>query len=274
MLKATLPPLAKASELALTEDRTKPPRALPKVRADVALVTQGLADSRTRAQAMILAGVVLRADDAQRIDKPGALIGAEVMLAIKGEPMPFVSRGGLKLQAAMAEFGVSAQGRTCLDVGASTGGFTDCLLQGGASHVFAVDVGTNQLAWRLRQDPRVTSLERTNMREVTPQTLGSAVSLIVADVSFISLTLVLPAAVACLAPGGEIVVLVKPQFEVGRGLVGKGGIVRDVEGHKLALQRVTSALPAMGLHSPRTMPSPILGAKGNHEFLLHAMSAK
>lgn len=240
----------------------------------MALVAQGLADSRTRAQAMILAGVVLRADDAQRIDKPGSLLGADVMLAIKGEPMPFVSRGGLKLAAAMAEFGVQAAGRTCLDVGASTGGFTDCLLQAGAERVFAVDVGTNQLAWRLRQDPRVTSLERTNMREVTPQMLGRVVSLVVADVSFISLTLVLPAACACLGPGGEIVVLVKPQFEVGRALVGKGGIVRDEQGHQLALQRVIAALPAMGLHNPRTMPSPILGAKGNREFLLHATSAK
>lgn len=248
--------------------------AAAKIRADVALVAQGLADSRSRAQAMILAGVVLRADDAQRIDKPGVWLRPDVALAIKGAPNPFVSRGGCKLQAALANFAVDPRGRICLDIGASTGGFTDCLLQAGAARVFSVDVGSNQLAWRLRQDPRVVSLERTNMRCVGPQTLGCRVSLVVADVSFISLTLILPAACACLEPGGEVVLLVKPQFEVGRSYVGKGGIVRDAAGHRLALARVMAALPAISLQAPRTMASPILGAKGNQEFLLHAIRAK
>lgn len=251
-----------------------PANAGAKVRADVQVVTQGLAPSRAQAHALILAGRVLRADNAERIDKPGTPLPPEVRLMRKGAPMPFVSRGGLKLQAALAHFGVDPSGRACLDVGASTGGFTDCLLQAGARRVYAVDVGTNQLAWRLRQDARVVSLERCNMREVTADFIAERVSLVVADVSFISLALVLPAACACLLPGAEVIALVKPQFEVGRQHVGKGGIVRSAQARVAALQRVQAALPAMGLGQVRTMASPILGSKGNQEFLLYAQNAK
>jgi 23S rRNA (cytidine1920-2'-O)/16S rRNA (cytidine1409-2'-O)-methyltransferase len=237
-------------------------------------VAQGLAPTRTQAQALILAGAVLRADNAQRIDKPGLQLRADVQLMLKGQPMPFVSRGGLKLQAALQQFGVEARGRTCLDVGASTGGFTDCLLQAGAVRVYAVDVGQNQLAWQLRQDSRVISLERCDVRRLSAEQLPERVGLLVADVSFISLRLVLPAACAFLAPGGDVVALVKPQFEVGRAQIGKGGIVRSVEAQQQAVERTATLLEQLGLGPVRQMPSPILGAKGNQEFLVHAQTAK
>jgi 23S rRNA (cytidine1920-2'-O)/16S rRNA (cytidine1409-2'-O)-methyltransferase len=243
-------------------------------RADVCVVAQGLAPSRAQAHALILAGVILRADNAERIDKPGTPLAANVVLVRKGAPMPYVSRGGLKLQAALQHFGVDPTERTCLDVGASTGGFTDCLLQAGARRVYAVDVGTNQLAWQLRKDARVISREQCNMRTAAPDFIPERVSLVVADVSFISICLVLPAAVACLVPGGDVVVLVKPQFEVGRAAISKGGIVRSPEARQAALDGVASQLPGMGLRVFGTMPSPIVGAKGNHEFLLHAQNAK
>ena len=244
-----------------------------KVRADKLVVEQGLAPTRTRAQALILAGAVCTLDG-KRIDKAGTPLDPEVELRLKGQPIPYVSRGGLKLAKALEHFGVSPQGRICLDVGASTGGFTDCLLQGGAEKVYAVDVGYNQLAWSLRQDPRVVSLERTNIRTMPPDMIPEPVSLIVADVSFISLQLILEPAFKVAEAGAEVVMLVKPQFEVGRAEVGKGGIVRNEEARQGALEKMIQVFHDYQLDAVEWMDSPIQGAKGNHEFLLKGVLPK
>jgi len=236
-------------------------------RADRLLVERGLAGSREEAVRLLLAGKVTAAG--RRVEKPGTLLPADAALAVAGPAHPFVSRGGVKLQHALEAFGVAPRGRVCLDVGASTGGFTDCLLQAGAAQVVAVDVGYGQFDARLRGDPRVHLLERTNVRHLTPAELPAAPDLAAVDVSFISLGLVLPVVAALLAPPREIVALVKPQFEVGRGQVGKRGVVREPALHRSVLERVAGLGPALGLAVRGIAASPLLGPQGNREFLMH-----
>lgn len=239
-----------------------------RVRLDALLVARGLAPSRERAQALILAGLVVVND--HRAEKPGQGVEPGAELRLKGELNPYVSRGGLKLEAALEAFGVEPAGRACVDVGASTGGFTDCLLQKGARRVYAVDVGYGQLAWKLREDPRVVSLERQNVRTLPPEAVPEPVDLVVADASFISLRLVLPKVAELLAGGGDAVVLVKPQFEVGKGEVGKGGVVRDARLRRQALEAVCEFAGASGFDVVGTIESPVPGAKkGNVEYLVH-----
>jgi 23S rRNA (cytidine1920-2'-O)/16S rRNA (cytidine1409-2'-O)-methyltransferase len=237
------------------------------MRADLAVVEQGLASSRERARALILAGEVLAGD--RPVAKAGELVPADATLRLRSEPMPFVSRGGLKLAHALAAFGVDVRGVVALDVGASTGGFTDCLLQAGAARVYCVDVGHGQLAHAIAKDPRVVVLDRTNVRHLEPGRLPERPALAVVDVSFISLRLVLPVLPALLAPGATVVALVKPQFEVGRGRVGKGGIVRDEAARRQALADVAAAARALGFGVLGETTSPITGGKGNVEYLLH-----
>jgi 23S rRNA (cytidine1920-2'-O)/16S rRNA (cytidine1409-2'-O)-methyltransferase len=233
-------------------------------RLDQELVRRGLAASRTRAAEVIASGRV-RVGGAPA-DKPARLVAPDEPIAVEGEAPPFVSRGGEKLAAALDRFAVTVAGLRCLDAGASTGGFTDCLLQHGAQHVVAVDVGHGQLAWSLRADSRVTVLERTNIRELTPDRVGGMVDLIVADLSFISLRTVAPALTTLAPPGGDALVLVKPQFEAGRDEVGKGGIVRDPDVHRAVLERLAGGLAAAGLAMHDLMVSPLRGADGNTEF--------
>jgi 23S rRNA (cytidine1920-2'-O)/16S rRNA (cytidine1409-2'-O)-methyltransferase len=251
-----------------------------KVRVDKLVVERGLAPSRERAQALILAGRVLVAE--QRVDKPGTSVDSEAPVRLLGEDMRFVGRGGLKLEHALETWKIAVAGAACADIGASTGGFTDCLLQRGAASVLAVDTGYGQIAHKLRVDPRVTLLERTNARLLEPGGLlphaPARVAFFCMDVSFISATLVLPAVVAALAPAGErwagqAVVLVKPQFEAGRENVGKGGIVRDPEAQQYAVERVRDAVLGLGGEALAVMDSPILGMEGNREFLLRARFA-
>src|SRR4051794_29446810 len=240
---------------------------MPKERLDKLIVERGLAESRTRAQALILAGQVLVAE--QRADKPGQMIDTTLEIRIKGESPRYVSRGGLKLEAALATFHINVDGKTCIDVGASTGGFTDCLLQHGAAKVFAVDVGDGQLAWSLRQDPRVISLERRNIRTLDSSELTETPSLAVIDASFISLSLVIPAVLRLLTPDGKIIALIKPQFEVGKGRVGKGGVVRDPALHAEVVERISAEAAQWQVEVRGVIESPLLGPKGNKEFLLH-----
>ncbi len=237
-----------------------------KKRLDRLLVERGLAESREKAQALIMAGEVLV--DGQKGAKPGQAVAEDAAIEVLARP-PYVSRGGYKLAAALDGFGVSVEGLVCLDVGSSTGGFTDVLLQRGAARVHAVDVGAGQLDWKLRNDPRVVVHEGVNARELRFDEIGEHAALAVMDVSFISATLVAPAVAPLLLPDGKMIVLVKPQFEVGRGQVGKGGIVRDPELHRAACARVSAAMEALGFRT-RLMESPILGAEGNKEFLLYA----
>jgi len=237
-----------------------------KQRLDKLMVERGLAPSREKAQALIMAGQVVVGEHAA--DKAGQQVAADAEIRIKGDILPYVSRGGLKLRKALDEFGVPVGDIVALDVGASTGGFTDCLLQAGARKVFAVDVGYGQLAWKLRQDPRVVSLEKTNIRYVTPDQLDEAPAMAVIDASFISLAKVLPAVAGLVRPGGRIIALIKPQFEVGRGDVGKGGIVRDPAAHDKAVAGVRQAATELGLKVSGVCDSPILGADGNREFLI------
>jgi len=238
-----------------------------RVRADLAVVEQGLAASRERARALILAGEVLAGD--QPVEKAGDLVDAAVELRLRNAPMPYVSRGGVKLAHALAAFGVDPTGRVALDVGASTGGFTDCLLQGGATRVYCVDVGQGQLDWKIASDPRVSVFDRTNIRLAAPDLLPEPVDLVVVDVSFISLRLVLPALVPLARPGSPVVALVKPQFEVGRADVGKGGIVRDEAARARALADVAATAKTLGYAVLADTVSPITGGKGNVELLLH-----
>jgi 23S rRNA (cytidine1920-2'-O)/16S rRNA (cytidine1409-2'-O)-methyltransferase len=235
-------------------------------RLDELLVERGLADSREKARALILAGQVLVAG--QKLTKAGHSVHADVPVEVL-QRLPYVSRGGLKLEAALDHFLIDPAGKTCLDAGASTGGFTDCLLQRGAAKVYAIDVGHGQLDWKLRSDPRVVVVEGLNARYLTLDHIGEPVDLAVCDVSFISVTLILPALSAVLNSSGEMIILVKPQFEVGRDKVGKGGVVRDPESHQWACDRVRAAVEELGFHA-ELIPSPILGAEGNREFLLYA----
>lgn len=237
-----------------------------KVRLDVMLAERGLAESREKAQALVLAGEVLV--DGIPARKPGQPVSAEAEIVVRARPA-HVSRGGLKLEAAIGHWHIQVAGRICLDVGASTGGFTDCLLQHGAARVHAVDVGSGQLDWKLRTDPRVILRERLNARYLRYEQIGEPVDLAVCDVSFISVTLILPAIAPLLREAGEMVILVKPQFEVGRDQVGKGGIVRDPQLHRAACERVETAVREMNFQTD-IIPSPILGAEGNREFLLYA----
>lgn len=236
-----------------------------KRRLDVALVERSLASSRERAQALILAGKVTV--NGQRADKPGRSVDSSTAIQVE-QPLKYVSRGGSKLEAALAQFSIEAQGKVCLDVGTSTGGFTDCLLQQGAARVHAVDTGAGQIDWKLRSDPRVVLHERFNARYLRFEDIGEYVDLIAADVSFISVTLLLPALLPLLKPDGDLIILVKPQFEVGRERVGAGGIVREPDAHQFAIDRVAGALHHAGFHTG-IIDSPILGAEGNKEFLLH-----
>jgi len=242
-----------------------------KVRLDKLLVERGLAVSRQRAQALVLAGKVLVNE--QKVQKMGTAVDPAAELRILGEDLKYVSRGGAKLETALEHWDIDVRGRVCMDVGASTGGFTDCLLQHGAARVIAIDTGYGQIAHRLRQDPRVRLLERTNARYLRPQDVGEAVDLVAVDVSFISATLVLPAVMGAVARRHrlELVVLVKPQFEAGREAVGKGGIVRDPQAQLAAVEKVRRAVLALGAATTDVIDSPLLGAEGNREFLLHAV---
>lgn len=240
---------------------------MKKDRIDKLLHERGLADSRTKAQAMVLAGVVLV--DERRVEKPSESFPSEANIRIKGRTPEsrYVSRGGLKLERALEHFHIRPAGYICLDVGSSTGGFTDCVLQNGASRVVCVDSGTNQLDWKLRSDPRVEVRENTNARTLTPGDFDSQFDLIVMDVSFISVTKIIPALVPLLRDRGRLVILIKPQFEVGRGEVGKGGIVREPEKRERVIAEVNAACEANGLQTAGVIESPILGAEGNMEFL-------
>ena len=239
-----------------------------KERIDKLLIDRGLAPSRTKAQAMVMAGVVLV--DERRVEKPSETFGPEALIRIKGDTPEarYVGRGGLKLEAALREFAIDPNGMNCIDIGSSTGGFTDCLLQHGAARVTAIDSGTNQLDWKLRSDPRVDARENTNARELKTADFPGPFDLAVMDVSFISVTKILPVLPPLLAGSGRVIVLIKPQFEVGRGEVGKGGIVREPEKHERVVREVNDFAASIGLRPAGLIASPILGAEGNKEFLV------
>ncbi|MBO5178191.1 MAG: TlyA family RNA methyltransferase [Lachnospiraceae bacterium] len=241
---------------------------MAKERLDVLLVKRNLAESREKAKAYIMAGNVFV--DGVREDKAGSSFEETVQIEVKGLAMKYVSRGGFKLEKAVEQFGVNLEGKTCMDVGSSTGGFTDCMLQNGAVKVFAIDVGTNQLAWKLRTDERVVSMEKTNIRYVTPEDIGQLVDFVSIDVAFISLSKVLGPVYELMAEGAEIVCLIKPQFEAGREKVGKKGVVRDKKVHEEVVIAVTSFAAATGFELLRLDYSPIKGPEGNIEYLLYA----
>jgi len=255
----------------------KPP-GREKSRVDLLLVERGLVPSRERARALILAGRVLVRE--QKVDKPGTAVPEDSPIRLLGEEQPYVSRGGLKLAEALRHWQIPVTGRGCLDVGASTGGFTDCLLQHGAAHVTAVDTGFGQIAMKLRNDPRVRLLERTNARFLAPRLFETParaaedaipeLTFLAMDVAFISATLLIEPVLAAAPSLQEAVILVKPQFEAGREHVGKGGIVRDPEAHQLAIDKVADCVRSLGWQVVETIPSPITGAEGNREFLLYA----
>ena len=240
---------------------------MAKQRLDVLLVEQGLVPSRERAKTSIMAGLVFV--DGQRVDKPGALVKADAALRVAGDSIGYVSRGGLKLARAVESFGLDLAGAVAADIGASTGGFTDCMLQNGAAKVYAVDVGYGQLAWTLRNDPRVVNMERTNARALTPEAIGELLDFASVDVAFISLEKVLPAVRSLLRPGGEIAALIKPQFEAGREKVGKKGVVRDPAVHIEVIARVADWCASHGLSPLALDYSPVKGPEGNIEYLLH-----
>jgi len=237
-----------------------------KERLDKLLVRRGLAESREKAQALILAGEVYV--DGKRVDKAGTRVPLEAQIEIRAKVLPYVSRGGIKLEHALKEFGLEVRELVCADLGASTGGFTDCLLQHGARKVYAIDVGRGQLHFRLRQDPRVVVMEGVNARYLRPQDLPEPVDLVTIDVSFISLTKILPAAQGLLKPGGFILALIKPQFEVGRGRVGRGGVVRDPALHQEVIEKIKTFAEERGLEVLGVTESPILGPAGNREFFV------
>lgn len=244
---------------------------IKKERLDVLLVEQGFFESRENAKRHIMAGVILVNDFP--VDKPGTKIPRDAKLRIKGHVMPYVGRGGYKLEKALAAFAISCEGKTVCDIGASTGGFTDCALQNGAKKVYAIDVGYNQLDWKLRQDSRVVNLEKTNIKDVTLATLGEQVDLIVTDISFISVLKIMPASSEILKTDGEMAILIKPQFEAGREKVGKGGIVRDPAVHAEVIREVTEKALAEGFVTTALTYSPIKGGSGNIEFLAHLRRA-
>ncbi len=237
-----------------------------KKRLDVLLTELGYADSRSKAQAIIMSGLVYA--DGQKADKPGASFPETVSIEVRGAACPYVSRGGLKLEKALRDFGVKPEGYVCSDSGASTGGFTDCLLQQGARKVFAIDVGYGQLDWKIRSDPRVVVMERTNIRYVTPEDLGESLDLSVIDVSFISLKIVLPTIKNLLKPTGQVLCLIKPQFEAGKEKVGKKGVVREPAIHLEVIFNVISFVRKMGLVCKALTYSPVKGPEGNIEYLV------
>ena len=243
------------------------PKKPGRTRLDLLIVERGLAESRQRAQALILAGAARV--DGKRVDKAGALVPVDANVEIAGERMKYASRSGYKLEGALEESGVSVAGRPALDIGSSTGGFTDCLLQRGARHVTAVDVTPEQLDWKLRQDARVTLVAR-NARELRPEDIAEPPDLVTLDVSFISVAKVLPAVVGVARAGADFLILVKPQFELERGEVGRGGIVRDPALHRRAVEKIREAAAALGLEILGVYPSRLAGAAGNREFFLHA----
>ena len=238
-----------------------------KKRLDVLLVEQGLADSREKAKAIIMSGIVYV--DNNKEDKAGIIFEETARIEVRGNTLKYVSRGGLKLEKAMNNFGVTLEGKVCMDVGASTGGFTDCMLQNGAVKVYSVDVGHGQLAWKLRNDERVVCMEKTNIRYVTPDDIDDVIEFASIDVSFISLTKVLPAVRELMTPGGEIVCLIKPQFEAGREKVGKKGVVRELSTHIEVVQMIVDYARANGFRTLHLSYSPIKGPEGNIEYLLH-----
>lgn len=238
-----------------------------KKRLDVLLTDLGYADSRSKAQAIIMSGLVYV--DGQKADKPGISYEETASIEVRGAVCPYVSRGGLKLEKALRDFGVKPEGFVCSDSGASTGGFTDCLLQQGASKVFAIDVGYGQLDWKIRSDPRVVVMERTNIRYVTPEQLGEPLDLSVVDVSFISLKIVLPAIKALLKPTGQVLCLIKPQFEAGKEKVGKKGVVRDPQTHQEVLDQFVALAHELEFRILGLTFSPVKGPEGNIEFLGH-----
>ena len=238
-----------------------------KKRLDVLLVEQGLADSREKAKAIIMSGIVYV--DNNKEDKAGTTFEETARIEVRGNTLKYVSRGGLKLEKAMNNFGVTLEGKVCMDVGASTGGFTDCMLQNGAIKVYSVDVGHGQLAWKLRNDERVVCMEKTNIRYVTPDDIDDVIEFASIDVSFISLTKVLPAVRELMTPGGEIVCLIKPQFEAGREKVGKKGVVRELSTHIEVVQMIVDYARANGFRTLHLSYSPIKGPEGNIEYLLH-----
>ena len=238
-----------------------------KKRLDVLLTERGLQESRQRAQAVIMSGEVFV--NGQRVDKPGTAVAEDAQIEIRGGTLAYVSRGGLKLEKAMATFPIDLHGAVCADIGASTGGFTDCMLQNGASKVYAVDVGYGQFAWKLRTDERVVCMEKTNIRYVTPEDIGEPLDFASVDVSFISLSKVLPAARELLKDGGEMVCLIKPQFEAGREKVGKKGVVRDPKVHLEVIQTVLQTAMDLGFSILNLEYSPIKGPEGNIEYLVH-----
>ena len=255
--------------------RVMKPRTLwkpAKMRLDRLLVERGLAGTRRDAQALILAGQILV--DEQKVEKCGAAVDQASSLRVLGSQPKYVSRAGLKLEGALHHFGVEPRGKVCLDIGASTGGFTQCLLERGAERVIAVDVGTNQLDWKLRQDDRVSLLEKTNARYLTFDQVGALSDLVTIDVSFISATLILPVLPPLLQAESELLLLVKPQFEVGREHVGKGGIVRDVRQHQRAIAKVSRKIQEVGFAEPDCAESVLPGAEGNREYFLHALWRK
>lgn len=238
-----------------------------KDRLDRLVQARGLADSRHKAQALIVAGQVLVND--QVADKAGRQYPADCLIRLKDKPCPYVSRGGLKLEKGLDYFNIDPAGLTCADIGASTGGFTDCLLQRNAAMVYAIDVGYGQLAWQLRNDPRVVVMERTNARYLTPDDLTDPIDLAVIDAAFISLKLLLPPLLPLFRAQKEIIALIKPQFEAGRDKIGKGGVVRDPETHQAIINDIIDFTAGLGLTGKGVTPSPILGPKGNKEFLIH-----
>ena len=238
-----------------------------KKRLDVLLVEQGLADSREKAKAIIMSGIVYV--DNNKEDKAGTTFEETARIEVRGNTLKYVSRGGLKLEKAMNNFGVTLEGKVCMDVGASTGGFTDCMLQNGAVKVYSVDVGHGQLAWKLRNDERVVCMEKTNIRYVTPDDIDDVIEFASIDVSFISLTKVLPAVRELMTPGGEIVCLIKPQFEAGREKVGKKGVVRELSTHIEVVQMIVDYARENGFRTLHLSYSPIKGPEGNIEYLLH-----
>ncbi|MBM4353191.1 MAG: TlyA family RNA methyltransferase [Deltaproteobacteria bacterium] len=244
---------------------------MARTRIDILLVERGLAPTRQKAQAMLLAGAVL-VDD-RPVDKPGTLVSSEAAVRVRGNPIPYVSRGGLKLEHALDRFGIDPTGLRVLDAGISTGGFADCLLQRGAAHIYGVDVGKAQVAWEIRQNPAVTLFEGTNVREFDVARLGDPVDLVVADLSFISLTLVLPVLHAALRPDGIALPMVKPQFEVGREHIGRKGVVRDETLRLAAVDKVVRASLECGFAHLGTTPSPVPGPEGNIEYFLHLRRA-
>ena len=242
-----------------------------KDRLDKILVERGIVPSRERARALIMEGKVLV--NGMPATKAGAMVDKSAGIEFKGGDIPYVSRGGLKLEAALSHFSIQLQGKIAMDIGASTGGFTDCMLQHGAAKVYCIDVGYGQLAWALRQDPRVVLFERTNIRTLEREKVPGEIDIVVIDVSFISLEKVVPKALEFLKKGGEIIALIKPQFEVGKGEVDKGGVVRDEEKRMRAVERVRENLESLGLRTVGILQSPILGQKGNVEFLIYMRSA-